>query len=65
MSGLNKRVRGANAPQATNAADAFRGGRQIQPGTPLSADSVASILSEFTKGVERGLGNDLAGEGNR
>jgi hypothetical protein len=65
MAGLTKRVRGANAPLATNAADAFCGGQTSEGLPPPSADSVASFLSEFSKGVERGLDERIPGEGDR
>jgi hypothetical protein len=56
--GLARRVRGANAPAATNVAAAFGGGGGVgQPASemPSSADDVASFLSAFSGGVERGL----------
>jgi signal transduction histidine kinase len=50
--GLARRVRGANAPAATNVAAAFGG--EAAPAVS-SADDVASFLSAFSGGVERGL----------
>jgi hypothetical protein len=47
-------VRGANAPAATNVASAFGGG-DGSSSTDSSADGVASFLSAFSGGVERGL----------
>jgi signal transduction histidine kinase len=54
--GLTRRVRGANAPTATNVAAAF-GGADPTPAAPAptTADDVASFLSAFSGGVERGL----------
>jgi hypothetical protein len=54
--GLTRRVRGANAPTATNVAAAF-GGADPAPAAPApsTADDVASFLSAFSGGVERGL----------
>jgi hypothetical protein len=56
--GLTRRVRGANAPKATNVAAAFGGGGAATPAKPASsasADDVASFLAAFSGGVERGL----------
>ena len=56
MSGLTKRVRGANALVATNVADAFNGGEAFEAAGPTpSPDSVASFLSALGEGVERGI----------
>jgi hypothetical protein len=54
--GLARRVRGANAPTATNVAAAF-GGSDPAPAAPApsTAEDVASFLSAFSGGVERGL----------
>jgi signal transduction histidine kinase len=54
--GLARRVRGANVPTATNVAAAF-GGADPAPAAPApsTADDVASFLSAFSGGVERGL----------
>jgi hypothetical protein len=53
--GLARRVRGANAPSATNVAAAFGGGEAVASSADSSADGVASFLSAFSGGVERGL----------
>jgi hypothetical protein len=53
-------VRGANAPAATNVAAAFGGESSavapvVDGSSGSSADGVASFLSAFSGGVERGL----------
>ena len=53
--GLTRRVRGANAPKATNVAAAFGGDAPAKQAGPASADDVASFLAAFSGGVERGL----------
>jgi hypothetical protein len=53
--GLTRRVRGANAPKATNVAAAFGGDTPVKQAGPASADDVASFLAAFSGGVERGL----------
>jgi signal transduction histidine kinase len=62
--GLTRRQRGANIPAATNVEAAFGG--QIpadeRPAGPASADEVASFLSSFNSGVERGRSAGLEGD---
>ena len=65
MSGLTKRVRGANAPLGTNSADVFGGGQSSVQGAPPSADLVAKLLTAFTDDVEHTLGGSVAEEGDR
>ena len=65
MSGLTKRVRGANTPLGTNSADVFGGGRRSVQGAPPSADLVARLLTAFTDDVEPSLGGTVAEEGDR
>lgn len=55
VGGLARRVRGANVPAATSVAAAFGGGEPAVPAGPSTADDVASFLSAFSGGVERGL----------
>ena len=55
VTGLTRRIRGANAPRATNVADAFGGGASSREARPASADDVASFLAAFDGGVSRGL----------
>jgi hypothetical protein len=55
VTGLTRRIRGANAPKATNVSDAFGGGAQSRESLPASADDVASFLAAFDGGVSRGL----------
>ena len=55
VTGLTRRIRGANAPRATNVADAFGGGAAPREVQRASADDVASFLAAFEGGVSRGL----------
>ena len=63
VTGLTRRIRGANAPRATNVADAFGGGAQARESRPASADDVASFLAAFDGGVSRGLADARRDDG--
>ena len=65
MSGLTKRVRGANAPLGTTSADVLGGGRSNVQGAPPSAELVTKLLTAFTDDVGPSLGDTVAGEGDR
>ena len=65
MSGLTKRVRGANTPLGTNSSDVFGGGQSSVQGAPPSADLVAKLLTAFTDDVEPSLGGTAAEGGDR
>jgi hypothetical protein len=65
MSGLTKRVRGANTPLGTNSAGVFGGGHSTVQGAPPSADLVTKLLSAFTDDAGDNLGGTVAEEGDR